>query len=171
MKKIIFLLLVCSYSIVLHAQDATDSMQTKGTKIKMKTKPSSSDMDNGTMDNSGKGKMKIKTKDNGNMQSGTTTTTTDMNSNTNGMNSSSTFTNNTRITIQGWRTDPPSLPVIGTNVSPDVVTVIKSKYGNNIYDIKKIRITSGQDAYAVRVMENGAYTTYYVGADGTVISR
>jgi hypothetical protein len=105
------------------------------------------------------------------MQSGTTPTT-DMNSNTmNSSTSSNMNSSSTTITMGGWTTNPPSLPVIGTSVSPDVVTAIKSKYGNNIYDIKKIRITAGQDAYAVRVMENGTYNTYYVGADGNVVNR
>ena len=173
MKKILFLLLLCSYVYAAHAQETSDSMQTKRTKIKVKSKPNSSDinnntMDNGTMDNSSeKTKTKIKSKDNDDMQKGTMNAT-DMNSN---MNSSSTLTNTTKITIQGWRTDPPSLPVIGTDVASDVVTNIKSKYGSNIYDIKKVKITSSQDAYAVRVMENGAYNTYYVDASGNVVTR
>lgn len=144
MKKIMFLLLLCCCTCSIFAQENTDTTERKRTKIKVKTKANANDMSTRA-----------------DMQTGTMS---------NNM-SSSTFTNNTRITIQGWRTDPASLPVIGTGVSADVVTSIKSKYGSNIYDIKKIKITSGQDAYAVRVMENGQYNTYYVGADGNVVSK
>src|SRR4051812_36131438 len=45
--------------------------------------------------------------------------------------------------------DQASLPVIGTNVSESVAATIKSKYTQTIYDIRKIRGTSGQDVYVV----------------------
>ena len=142
MKKIMFLLLLCCCTCSIFAQENTDTATgRKRTKIKVKTKANANDMSNRA-----------------NMQAGT-----------NNMGSTI-FTNDTRITIQGWRTDPASLPVIGTGVTADVVATMKNKYGTNIYDIKKIRVTSG-DAYAVRVMENGQYNTYYVGADGNVVSK
>jgi hypothetical protein len=106
-----------------------------------------------------KKKIKMKSKANPNdMQNGT-------------MSSSTTTTNTTMVTIGGWTTDPPSLPVIGTSVSADVVTNIKNKYGATVYDIRQMKSSSGQDIYAVRVMDNGQIRTDYVGADGNVIPR
>ena len=135
MKKMIFLLLVCSCTYTLYAQDASDTMQKKKIKMKMKSKANPNDMQNGTV------------------------------------SSSTTTTNTTMVTIGGWTTDPPSLPVIGTSVSADVVTNIKNKYGATVYDIRQMKSSSGQDIYAVRVMDNGQIRTDYVGADGNVIPR
>lgn len=92
---------------------------------------------------------------------------------TNNMNKTMSTTNSSTTTVimtTEWKVDPPSLPVIGTDVPSDVVSNIKNKFGSNIYDIKKIRLTSG-DAYVVRVMENGQFTTSYVGSDGNVVSK
>ena len=106
-----------------------------------------------------KTKMKMKSKANPNdMQNGT-------------MSSSTTTTNTTRVTIDGWSTDPASLPVIETNVSADVVTNIKNKYGATVYDIGQMKSPSGQDIYVVRVMGSGQVRTDFVGADGNVIPR
>jgi hypothetical protein len=128
----------------MFAQETTDTMNTKRTKVKIKTKGKPNDM---------------------------TTTTTSTGMNTNTMVTTANPTSATIVLMTGWRTDPASLPVVGTGVSAEVVTTLKTKYGDNIYDIKKIRTTSGQDAYAVRVMENGQYTIYYVGADGNVVTK
>ena len=114
-------------------------------------------------------KVKIKTRGNPNDMTTTTSTNTGVKSNT--MVTTANPTSATIVLMTGWRTDPASLPVVGTGVSAEVVTTLKTKYGDNIYDIKKIRTTSGQDAYAVRVMENGQYTIYYVGADGNVVAK
>lgn len=135
MKKIILLLLVCSSTYTLYAQDASDTMQNKKTKMKMKSKGNPNDMQNGTI------------------------------------SSSTTTTNTTIVVMTGWRTDPASLPVIGTDVSADVVTNIKNKYGATVYDIRQMKSSSGQDIYAVRVMDNGQIRTDYVGADGNVIAK
>jgi hypothetical protein len=91
----------------------------------------------------------------------------------NNMNRTMSTTNSTTTTVvmtTEWKVDPPSLPVIGSDVPADVVTNIKNKFGNNIYDIKKIKLTSG-DAYAVRIMDNGQFTVSYVGSDGNVVSK
>lgn len=141
MKKMILLLLLCSSSY-LFAQETADSMQSQKTKVKIKSK-----------DNPGEVKVAATT----NMRNTPAITTANPNS-------------ATIVLMTGWRTDPAILPVVGNGVSADVVTAVKTKYGDNVYDIKKIKITSG-DAYAVRVMENGQYYTYYVGADGIVIAR
>ncbi|MDB5199462.1 MAG: hypothetical protein JWO92_1425 [Chitinophagaceae bacterium] len=141
MKKLILLLVICSSTCVLFAQESPDTMSTnKRTKIKIKSKANPNDMTGSA---------------NGDINTSTTSTT---------------LTTVSSTTIV-WKTDPASLPVIGTGVPDDVVTNIKNKYGSNLYDIKKIKATSGQDAYAVRVMENGQYVTYYVGADGNITAQ
>lgn len=77
----------------------------------------------------------------------------------------------TIVLLTGWRTDPAALPVIGNDVPADIVTIAKNKYGDNIYDIKKIKSITGQTNYAVRIMENGQYQTYNLDADGNVIAK
>jgi hypothetical protein len=108
------------------------------------------------------GKVKIKGEGNMNTSSGT------MN---NGMGTMNTSTNVNVVTIGGWTTNPPTLPVVGTGVSAEVVTMLKNKYGATLYDIKQIKSTSGQMIYVVRVMDNGGMRSEYVGADGTVVSQ
>lgn len=115
-------------------------------KMKMKNKTDNPGMQNGTMDNSG-------------MNNGTMSTTT------------TTTTSTNMVTMGGWTTNPANLPVIGSNVSTDVVTVIKNKYGATVYDIKQIKSSSGQDIYVVRVMDNGTIRTDYVGADGNTVPQ
>ena len=109
---------------------------------------------------------KVKIKSDGNMN--TTTSGTMKNS---GMGTTNTSTNTNVVIINGWRTDPANLPVVGNNIAPEVVTTLKNKYGATIYDIKKILSTSGQDIYVVRIMENGGTRTEYVGADGNIVSQ
>ena len=200
MKKILLLLLVTSLALGSYAQEATDSSMTK-TKIKSDdSKTKIKDDKAKTKDDDGN-KMKVKDKDdmNGDMESktkikdrkakikdgdekvkikGEGNMNTDMNTNTSTsgtMNNSGMTTNvstNTDVVvIGGWRTDPANLPVVGNNVSPDVVSTLKTRYGSTIYDIKKIRSTGGQDIYVMRVMENGGMKTMYVGADGNVVSQ
>lgn len=142
MKKMIMMLLLCCSTYTMFAQ-TTDTMNTKRTKVKIKTRGKEDDM--------------------------TTAASTSMKTST--MVTTANPTSATIVLMTGWRTDPASLPVVGTGVSADVVTTLKTKYGDTIYDIRKIRTTSGQDAYAVRVMENGQYNIYYVGADGNVIAK
>jgi hypothetical protein len=180
MKKILFLLFIVLSSYTLFAQTDTTAAGTKmktktesdGT-IKTKTK-SNGDMDNpdtkiktktksdGDMDDAGKTKTKRKNKsgDADNMNNGTMSMTT------------TTITTNTNmVTMGGWTTNPANLPVVGTNVSADVVTTLKNKYGATIYDIKQIKSSAGLDIYVVRVMDNGTIRTDYVGADGNTVPQ
>lgn len=136
------LLLLCCCTYTLLAQETSNTDSTRRTKIKIKTK------DKADMSGS-----EMKTR---------TMVTTPVTANP---------TSATIVLMTGWRTDPASLPVVGTGVSAEVVTTLRTKYGDNIYDIKKIKTTSGQEAYAVRVMENGQYNIYYVGADGNVVAK
>jgi hypothetical protein len=199
MKKIILLLLICSCTFGLYAQDTRDTtvsgktkMKTDDSKTKIKDdKAKSKDADgkikikdNNDMnaDADSKTKMKddkvkikdaegkVKVKGENNMNSNTTNSATMSNP---GManGSMNTSTNVNVVSIGGWTTNPANLPVVGNNVPADVVTNIKNKYGTTIYDIKQIRSTSGQNIYVVRVMENGGMRTDYVGNDGNVVSQ
>ena len=192
MKKIIVLLLICSCTFTLYAQETTDSTMSGKTKIKTDDSKTKIKDDKGKIkDENGKmkikdnpemnsdndktkikddkvkikdaeGKVKIKGEGNMNTNSGTMS---------NGMGTMNTSTNVNVVTIGGWTTNPPTLPVVGTGVSADVVTTLKNKYGTNLYDIKQIKSTSGQLIYVVRVMDNGGMRSEYVGADGTVVPQ
>ena len=170
--------MICSCTVTLFAQDNGDS-KTKIKENKTKTKD-----DNGKLkvktntdintDNDAKikikdDKLKIKTEDgklkmktDGDMNSGTMSS---------GMGNMNTSTDVNVVIINGWRTDPAKLPLVGNGVTDDVVTNLKNKYGSSIYDIKKIRSTSGENIYVVRLMENGNMRTDYVAADGSNVSR
>jgi hypothetical protein len=195
MKKIILLLLICSFTFSLYAQETPDSTQAGKTKIKTddsKTKikddkakikdadgkmkiKDNDDMnsdDNKTKVKDDKMKIKdadgkVKVKGEGNMN---TNATTSGNMN-NTMGTTNTSTNVNIVSIGGWTTNPANLPVVGNNVPAEVVTTLKNKYGTTIYDIKQIRATSGQTIYVVRVMENGGMRSEYVGADGNAVSQ
>ena len=189
MKKIFFLLLICSCTFTLYAQDMTDSTQDGKSKTKIKnnkTKIKDADgkmkvkeNDDMNTDNDAKlkikdGKMKskdsegkVKIKGNDEMNSGTRT----MNNSGMTTGTTTTTTNVNVVTMGGWTTNPANLPVVGNNVPPEVVSNVKNKYGANVYDIKQIRSTSGQIIYVVRTMENGGMTTNYVSADGSVVSQ
>ena len=194
MKKIILLLLICSCTFSLYAQETPDTAVSGKTKIKTddsktkikddkaKTKDADGKMkikDNDDM-NSDNDKTKIKDdkvkikdaegkvkiKGEGNMNTSNSGTM-----NNSGMGTMNTSTNVNVVTIGGWTTNPANLPVVGNNVPAEVVTTLKNKYGTTIYDIKQIRSTSGQIIYVVRLMENGGMNTVYVGADGNTTAQ
>ena len=188
MKKIILLLLVaCSCTFTLYAQDST---QTNKTKIKTDEGKIKIKDDKGKIKDEN-GKMKIKDNDDTNSDNDKTKIKDDkvkikdadgkvkikgqgnMNTDANnsGMGTMNTSTNTNVVIINGWRTDPANLPVVGTNVGADVVSALKNKYGATIYDIKSIRSTSGQNIYVVRVMENGGMRSEYVDAGGNVVAQ
>jgi hypothetical protein len=196
MKKIILILLICSCTVALYAQETTDSTQAGKTKIKSddsktkikddkaKTKDADGKMkikDSDDM-NSDNDKMKVKddkmkikdaegkvkVKGEGNMNTSNTGT---MNTSAMGSGTTNTSTNVNVVTIGGWTTNPANLPVVGNNVPAEVVTTLKNKYGTTIYDIKQIRSTSGQNIYVVRVMGDAGMNTLYVGADGNTVAQ
>lgn len=195
---LILLLLVCSCTFSLYAQEMSDSTQSG--KIKIKTDDSKTKIkDNKTKTKDQDGKIKIKSNsDNKDMSTDDDTKTktkikdnkvkvkdadgklkikgeNNMNTTTGtsdrGTMNTTTSTNTNVVVIGGWRTDPANLPVVGNNVPADVVNTLRNKYGSTVYDIKQIRSTSGQNIYVVRVMENGGMRTEYVGADGNVVSQ
>lgn len=194
MKKIILLLLVCSCTFSLYAQETADT--TAAGKTKIKTDDSKTKIkDDKAKTKDADGKMKIKDSDDMNSDNDKTKIKDDKvkikdaegkvkikgegNMNTNspgnmsspGMGTTTTTTNVNVVTIGGWTTNPANLPVVGNNVPAEVVTTLKNKYGATIYDIKQIRSTSGQNIYVVRLMENGGMNSVYVGADGTTVSQ
>ena len=186
------LLLVCSCTFTLYAQETTDSTMAGKTKIKSDDSKTKIKDDKGKIKDAD-GKMKVK--DNADMNSDNEKTKMkddkvkikdaegkvkikgegNMNTNSgtmnNGMSTMNTSTSVNVVTIGGWTTNPPTLPVVGTGVSTDVVATLKNKYGANLYDIKQIKSTSGQLIYLVRVMDNGGMRSEYVGADGSVVSQ
>lgn len=197
MKKIILLLLICSCTFSLYAQETTDTtvsgktkMKTDGSKTKIKDDKAkskdadgkikikendemNSDTDSKTKMKNDKVKMKdaegkVKVKGENNMNSNNSATMNNQGMANGTMNTS---TNVNVVSIGGWTTNPANLPVVGNNVPADVVTNIKNKYGTTVYDIKQIKSTSGQNIYVVRIMENGGMRTDYVGNDGNVVSQ
>src|SRR5688572_9791390 len=114
-KMIIFLVLCCS-SYILIAQETPDSMNTRKTKVKIKTKNNASAVKGATTT----------------VNTNTATTITTANPNS-----------ATIVFLTGWRTDPAVLPVVGNGVPADVVSAVKTRYGDDVYDIKKVKISSG----------------------------
>lgn len=197
MKKIILILLISSCTFSLYAQETAD---TTGDKTKIKTDESKTKIKDDkakTKDEDGKMKIKdnndisgdtesktkikgdkmkmkddagkVKVKGEGNMSdnsnSGTMTTNANMSSTTN---------TTTKVNVVWADVFPPvaaSLPVVGSGVTPEVVTALKNKYGTTLYDIKQLKSTSGQLIYVVRVFDNAGMKSEYVGADGTVVSQ
>ena len=163
MKKITISMLLMVSSYVLYAQETMDSTVSGKVKTKIKTKP-----DKDMNDMEGNGKMKIKVKGNPNE--------TNTNFSKDGMMNSRTNTTTTTTTVVSipspWANQPASLPVLINAVPSAVVLNIKNKYGDSVYDIKKIKgNSSGMDVYVVRIMDNGQYKTTYLNEDGNAITQ
>jgi len=63
-----------------------------------------------------------------------------------------------------------ALPVLETYVPDDIVTKMKSMYGDKLYDITWVKSSANQDMYVVRTEENGNYQTQMINSDGTIKS-
>jgi len=109
------------------------------------------------------GKVKIKSE----MSSDMNANTSNNSNTTTGINTNTT-TVNIRTTTEVFPDKPATLPKVGGNVSAEVVTTLKNKYGASLYDIKQLKSSSGQIIYVVRLFDNGGMRSEYVGADGTV---
>lgn len=199
MKKIILLLLISSCTFGLYAQETpdttldktkvkTDESKTKikDDKAKMKDEDGKikiKDNDEMTGDNETKTKVKgdkmkmkddagkVKVKGEGNMNTDNSNSGT-MNTNTSISGATNTTTN--KVTVVWADVFPPvpaNLPVVGSGVSAEVVTALKSKYGTTLYDIKQIKSTSGQLIYVVRTFDTAGMKTEYVDAAGTAVSQ
>ena len=150
MKKILLILFLTGSTCALFAQDTDDN--TKKGKMKVKSRPN---------DQTGTTDTKVKVKGNPANVNGNMMNT--------GMSSSTTTT--TTVSLGGWTTNPPSLPVVGTDVSTTVVANLKNKFGATLYDIKKIRSSSGQDIYMIRLMGSGQLSQQYVDDNGNTVSQ
>jgi hypothetical protein len=62
-----------------------------------------------------------------------------------------------------------SLPVLENSVPDAVVSKVKEKYGNAVYDITSIKRGPNQSAYVVRTQNNGTFKTEIITEDGTVV--
>ncbi len=62
-----------------------------------------------------------------------------------------------------------SLPVLENSIPGAVVSTIKAKFENSVYDITSIKSSAGQPVYVVRVGNNGIYKTEIVNADGGAV--
>jgi len=64
-----------------------------------------------------------------------------------------------------------ALPVLETDVPSSLVSSVKNKYGDGLYDITGLKNSSGQDVYMLRILENGQIRNEYVSTDGSVASK
>lgn len=62
-----------------------------------------------------------------------------------------------------------ALPVHQSFVPDAVVSKAIDLYGPVMYDINKIKGTSGQDVYLVRILENGQLSSQYMAEDGSKV--
>ena len=67
---------------------------------------------------------------------------------------------------EGWA----ALPVIESEVSTAVVSNLKAKFSDNLYDILKMKSVNNTDVYMVRVWNNGSFRSDIVGEDGNPVS-
>lgn len=62
-----------------------------------------------------------------------------------------------------------ALPVLENSIPDAVVSTIKAKFGDSVYDITSIKSSADQTAYVVRVGNNGIYKTEIINADGSAV--
>lgn len=60
-----------------------------------------------------------------------------------------------------------AIPVRQSLVPDDLVTKVVDLYGPMVYDVNRIKGSSGQDVYHVRLLDNGQIVHQYLNADGT----
>ncbi|MBA2561521.1 MAG: hypothetical protein H0V14_01155 [Chitinophagaceae bacterium] len=109
------------------------------------------------------------TNNNNNMATqGDSSMNNNMNNNNQVTNNLSTGTGmNTGLSSAGYV----AAPQMQTFVAEDVVSKVKSKYGDLIYDITSIKSAAGTAEYVIRVLENGQLRTQYIGEDANPIVR
>ncbi|MFL5789750.1 MAG: hypothetical protein ACJ748_16940 [Flavisolibacter sp.] len=59
-----------------------------------------------------------------------------------------------------------ALPVIETQVPADIISKVENTYGPNVYDITRIKGQDNQDAYLIRILDNGQMRTETMNGDG-----
>ncbi|MCW3072984.1 MAG: hypothetical protein JWP69_53 [Flaviaesturariibacter sp.] len=63
-----------------------------------------------------------------------------------------------------------ALPVTQSWVPEEVITSALNTYGTSIYAVNRIKGATGQELYAVTVLENGVSRTEYLNLDGTSVA-
>ena len=62
-------------------------------------------------------------------------------------------------------------PVLSNYIPAEIITRLKSVYGNKLYDITMMKKSDSRFLYIIRVKENGAYITHYLDEKGFEIQR
>lgn len=62
-----------------------------------------------------------------------------------------------------------ALPVLNGMVPEEVITSAIHVYGNNLYDITRMKGTESMDVYQVRTLDNGIFKTIYIDQTGKVV--
>lgn len=63
-----------------------------------------------------------------------------------------------------------SLPVRQTLTSDDIVTKVKSMYGLTVYDIKQVKIANNDNAYHIRLLDNGQVRDVWMSEQGSELA-
>jgi hypothetical protein len=63
-----------------------------------------------------------------------------------------------------------ALPVLNGMVPEDVVTSAMHVYGNNLYDITRMKDMPDMQFYQVRTLENGVFKTLYIDHTGKIVT-
>lgn len=62
-------------------------------------------------------------------------------------------------------------PVLSSYIPAEIITRLKSVYGNKLYDITMMKKSDSRFLYIIRVRENGAYITHYLDEKGFETQR
>lgn len=167
MKKIILFQLLMLTANMIFSQDSTmvrDSMNRNMNNNSNMNNPnkkltdSSNKMNyNSNMNNMNNSNISVNKDNNSNMNNNNPSGSLQLNSNMHsGLN----------LGKEGWA----ALPVIETEVSTAVVSNLKAKFSDNLYDILKMKSVNNTDVYMVRVWNNGSFRSDIVGEDGNPVS-
>jgi hypothetical protein len=63
-----------------------------------------------------------------------------------------------------------SLPVRQTLTSDDVVAKVKSMYGLTVYDIKQVKVANKENAYHIRLLDNGQVRDVWMSEQGSELA-
>jgi hypothetical protein len=64
-----------------------------------------------------------------------------------------------------------ALPVLNGLVSESVITAAMNLYGNNLYDITRMKDMDMLEIYQVRLLENGVFRTIYIDQNGKTVTE
>ena len=63
-----------------------------------------------------------------------------------------------------------SLPVRQTLTSDDIVAKVKSMYGLTVYDIKQVKVANKENAYHIRLLDNGQVRDVWMSEQGSELA-